>query len=174
MTLSQPHPSAFMPLPPPPTAEHGVPPMGRVGILGCAAGVAGSFMAWITVTSGFGAIDLKGTSGDGKITAVIGIVAGLLALVGFTQGKRGHVVLAAVVALGGAGMSFFEWRHVTSSIDSLGSNEFARASVGNGIWVMLAGFTVAAVCLFKSAPADVLDAYTTPVQLPRRDESTEV
>ncbi|MGZ4700964.1 MAG: hypothetical protein ACXV98_07110, partial [Ilumatobacteraceae bacterium] len=61
MTLSS-QQSAFLP-PPPPPASHGIAPMGWAGILGCAAGVAGSFMAWITVTSGFGAIDVKGTAG---------------------------------------------------------------------------------------------------------------
>ena len=121
-------------------------------------------MAWISVITGFGSVDVKGTAGDGKITAVIGVVAGLVALFGFTKGKRGNVVLASVLALGGVGMSIFESRHVASSIDELGSNECANASVGTGIWVMLAGFVVAAICLFKSAPPEPLSA--TPVPLP--------
>lgn len=167
MTFTPPQPSAFLPPPPPPppppTNARGIAPIGWVGLLGCAAGVAGSFMAWVTVTSGFGAIEVKGNEGDGQITAVIGIAAGLLALFGLTQGKRGRVRLAAIVALVGAGMSFFEWRHMASKIDSLGTNEIARAAVGNGIWVMLAGFTVAAICLFKAAPS-ALGESATPIQ----------
>ena len=145
--------------------------MGWVGILGCAAGVAGSFMAWITVTSGFGSADLQGTSGDGKITAAIGVVAGLLAVFGLTQGKRGNVILAGFLALGGAVMSIYEWRHVSSGIDDLGDNEFVRASVGNGLWLMLGGFIVATICLFKSVPPDPLDAYATPVQAPNQPKA---
>jgi hypothetical protein len=128
--------------------------MGWVGILGCAAGVIGSFMAWITVSLGFGSVDVSGTSGDGKITAAIGIVAGLLALFGLTTGNQGKIVLAGVLSIAGAGVSVFEWRHLASRIDALGTNEIATASVGTGIWVMLAGFVVATICLFKSAPPD--------------------
>jgi hypothetical protein len=128
--------------------------MGWVGILGCAAAVTGSLMAWVTVTSGFGSIDVNGTSGDGKITVAIGIVAGLLALFGLSTGNQGKIGLAGVLSVAGAGIGVFEWRRVASRIDALGTNEFATASVGNGIWVMLAGFVVATVCLFKSAPPD--------------------
>jgi hypothetical protein len=150
-----------------PPASQKIAPLGLVGILGCAAGVVGSFMAWITVTSGFGSASVSGTDGDGKITAVVGILAGLLALVGLSKGSRGNVITAALLAVGGAAMSAYEWQNVSSKIDDADFNEFARASVGTGIWVMLAGLIVAAVCLFKSTPHDPLAAHTAPFPAPQ-------
>jgi hypothetical protein len=116
-------------------------------------------MAWVTVTSGFGSAGVKGTDGDGKITAAIGLVAGLLALFGLTKGNRGNVVLAGLLSLGGAAMTLYEWRNLSSKIDELGSNDFVRATVGTGIWVMLSGFVVATICLFQAVPADTHDVH---------------
>jgi hypothetical protein len=153
-------PLTILPPPPPPPPPASAPTAQRIaaigwlGILGCAAGVIGSFMAWITVSFGLGSVDVNGTNGDGKITAAIGIVAGLLALFGLTTGNQGKIMLAGMLSIAGTGISVFEWRHVASKIDALGTNEIATASVGTGIWVMLAGFVVATICLFKSAPPD--------------------
>lgn len=152
-------PSFAPPPPPPPPPAAQIQPIGWVGILGCAAGVIGSFMAWITVTTGLGSVSISGTDGDGKVSAAIGILAGFAALVGLSKGARGQVILAVLLAVAGLALSIYEWRHVSDKIDGLGSNEFARASVGTGIWVMLAGFAVATACLANQIPADPLDAY---------------
>jgi hypothetical protein len=127
--------------------------VGWVGVLGCAAGVAGSFMAWVTVTSGFGSASVSGTDGDGKITAAVGILAGLLALVGLSKGSRGNVITAVVLSVAGAALSVYEWQHLSSKIDDAETSEFAQLSVGSGVWVMLAGFAVSAVCLGLSVPS---------------------
>lgn len=87
-------------------------------------------MAWITVITGFGSASVSGTDGDGKITAVVGILAGLVGLVGLSKGSRGNVRVATLLSVGGAAMAAYEWQNVSSRIKNLGQNEFARASVG--------------------------------------------
>lgn len=71
---------------------------------------------------------------------------------GLNKGNRSNV-------RGGGGMSFigiifslYELQHVSSQTGGV-TGAAVHASVGSGIWLMLVGFIVAAVCLFKSAPA---------------------
>ena len=54
--------------------------------------------------------------GDGKLTAAVGICAGLLALVGLSNGARGKVRGATVLSAVGIAISTFEWQHVSSKI----------------------------------------------------------
>jgi hypothetical protein len=109
-------------------------------------------MAWITLTSAFGTFNLSGTEGDGKITAGIGVCAALFALLGLTKARRGFVINGLGLAVVGAAMAVYEWRNVSAKMDAAAGTAF-HASVGIGLWVMLAGFAVAVVCLYASLPA---------------------
>lgn len=119
------------------------------GVAGCAVALAGSFMPWVTINSVFGSIGVNGTEGDGKITAVLAIVAGLAAILGLNKASRSNVRLAGVVALIGVILSVYELQHVSSRTG--GVTGAVRTSVGSGIWLMAAGFVIAVVCLFKSS-----------------------
>lgn len=100
------------------------------------------------MTSAFGTVDVSGMDGDGKITATIGGLAGLFALIGLTKGSRRETKAAVVLAGIGVVVAAVEWNHVSGRISSIGNaGGLARVSVGMGIWVMLAGFVVAVVCL---------------------------
>lgn len=129
--------------------------LGWFGVAGCAAALAGSFMPWVTITSVFGTIGINGTEGDGKITACVALAAGLWAVIGLNTSSRSKVRFAGVLSLIGVIASVYELQHVSSRAGGM-NGAAVKASVGSGIWLMLAGFLVAAVCLFKPAPAETV------------------
>lgn len=165
MTTLRAVPDGFPP-PPPPAPAKSSDAKAWLGLAGCAAAIAGSVMPWISITSGFGAADVKGTDGDGKLTALLAVIALLLAVFGMSKDNRANIRGAGGVCILGTIFSVYEWQHISSKINGV-STEFLRASVGNGIWVMLAGFVVGAICLFKAAP-DPLDDHVNPVPPPVR------
>lgn len=147
MTPGTDAPLTQLPPPPPPPAKPATTAIAWVGIVGCAAAVIGSFMAWITLSSAFGTVNFSGMDGDGKLTATVAGLAGLSALVGVTKASRREMKWAVCLATLGVAMTGFEWYHVSDKIELIDAGELARVSVGMGIWVMLAGFIVAAFCL---------------------------
>lgn len=104
---------------------------GRVW-LGVAAGgvVLGSVMPWITVSTAFGSADVAGTEGDGVLTLICGIAAGILVFFGKRWLAAAAFAVASVVGL-------YDVINVSDEVRDLGS-DFARARVGWGLWLVVA------------------------------------
>jgi len=63
----------------------------KIGLVGAAIVVVGAFLPWVT----WGVFSVAGTSGDGVITLIFGIIIGGLAL-----GSSSNIKAAAVLILG--------------------------------------------------------------------------
>jgi hypothetical protein len=108
----------------------------------------GSFMPWASVATAFGTVSIAGTEGDGKITLFIGLVMVLLSVLELT----GNVlvvglptrVLALIAAFGAAGVGGYDLVNVSNNLSSV-SSEFARASIGVGLYAVVGGGVVAIV-----------------------------
>jgi hypothetical protein len=121
-----------------------------IGCLGAAAGAIGSVMTWISLMTVFGSIDVKGTQGDGQITLGLGIAAVVLGLLHRYR-------LAAVAAVLGIAVSAYDLVNITSKAADL-SNDVAHASAGEGLYICLGGFLVAAIFFFKARSEQQIDA----------------
>lgn len=137
-------PTFPLPTPPPPRAASKTGPL--LSLLGAAAIVIGSFLPWITVTSPLGSLSTAGTEGDGIITMVVGGLVGFLSILELTEGRQTKraVLVVSLVALAIGGFEYFT---VQTRIEDAGTTELVRASIGIGIWAILAG---AGLALFGS------------------------
>ena len=113
-----------------------------IACLGLGAGLVGSFMTWISIVTIFGGLEFKGTKGDGQITVVLAIVAAAFAL----ADRYGW---SAGLSLLGVGVSGYDLLNINSKASELSTGGFS-ASAGDGLYVCLGGFVVAAVFFFKA------------------------
>lgn len=103
----------------------------RPWVIASAAAIAlGSLMPWASVTTAFGSISVAGTEGDGVLTLAAGIIAAVLGALRKRFGLL--IVLVLTVAIAG-----YDVINVSRQVDEV-STEFARASVGWGLWLVLA------------------------------------
>lgn len=101
--------------------------------------VVGSFMPWITASSGFGSLSRNGIDGggDGIITLIVGVIAllvGLSMLAGITVAKEAPFILGGIGIL----MTFIDYRSAADRVSEVDS-QYVAASVGTGIWVLGVG-----------------------------------
>jgi hypothetical protein len=108
----------------------------------------GSFMPWVTVTTGFGQVDVVGTTGDGTITLGLGAIIAILAFLNLNRASSGARLLLLVLGVASAGLGAFEFTNVTSGIGST-SSDFLRASVGYGIYLLVIGGGAAIIGTLK-------------------------
>ncbi len=104
-------------------------------IAAAAAVIGGSLGPSVTASSAFGSISVAGTDGDGVITAG----AGVIALLGF------------------AGAGLLGAYHVFTATDNIAdvSNDFVRASVGWGLWLVVSEPSSGSFCpLWPNPPAN--------------------
>jgi hypothetical protein len=113
------------------------PPLRLAALGGAAAIIIGSFSPWATVSTVFGSISVSGTDdgGDGLFSLVGGVVVVLLVLLSKYLGSL------IVSALTGA-LLLYDLINVNRNISDV-DTEFARASVGWGLWLATAGAIVA-------------------------------
>lgn len=107
--------------------------------LGAVAGasllIVGSLLDWVTVQTVFGSIGVGGMDGDGPITLIVGIIAlGLFLAVK----KRAAAITASVFCAIGGAVAVYDFINVKDEASNV-SNEFARASVGIGLYVCIIG-----------------------------------
>lgn len=103
--------------------------------------VLGSFMPWAQV----GIFTANGTDGDGVITLILG-GAGFLLMLAST---RGPAIIALLLALGAGGIGLYDASNISSAISDLDGNPFAaNASVGTGLYLLIAASVVAAGASF--------------------------
>lgn len=120
------------------------------GVLGALLVVVGSFMPWATVQSVFGSVSLAGTDGDGKLSLVSGLLltaGAVLTGVYPVLWLRLCQIVAAIVAAGFAG---WELARITVELDGQ-SSEYAMASPGSGLYVLLVGAVMATVAAVVTA-----------------------
>jgi hypothetical protein len=102
--------------------------------------VLGAFGPWASMMSVFGRLDVSGfDGGDGKITALIGASLVILFWVRTTATIR---VVRAVMAACVAVVGLIDLGNINHVIDA-SSSEYARVSVGWGLWGTLLGSAVA-------------------------------
>ena len=89
-----------------------------LSLIGGGLVILGSFLPWATVTSAFGSVSKSGTDGDGQITLIAGCLAALVAV-----------------------MDIIDVSRTAGEVESA----YLDASVGIGLWVVLAGAVVAVV-----------------------------
>lgn len=107
-------------------------------VSGCLAAL-GSTMPWATLTAPFvGQVDVRGTSGDGRITLLLGLALATQGLLLLT-GKRGGDRLWVAVHVAGlivAAIGIYNYINLT---DSDGSSEYVGVSVGPGVYLVALG-----------------------------------
>jgi hypothetical protein len=105
-------------------------------------------MPWASVATAFGTISIAGTEGDGKITLAIGLAMVLLSVLELT----GNVmvvglptrILGLIAAFGATGVGGYDLVNVSENLSSV-SSQFARASIGVGLYAVVGGGVVAIV-----------------------------
>ena len=120
----------------------------RPWVIASAAAIAlGSLMPWASVTTAFGSISVAGTEGDGVLTLAAGIIAAVLGALRKRFGLL--IVLVLTVAIAG-----YDVINVSRQVDEV-STEFARASVGWGLWLVLAASVAGLILAFTGGKAAV-------------------
>jgi hypothetical protein len=114
-----------------------------IALIACAAATIGSFMPWIAVQSIFGTMDVAGTDGDGKVTLILGVIAGLLC---YTAANKNRIALSAFTCGLGVFVSVYNLVRVNTKVNAV-DTEVATASIGFGLWLCLVGFVVAEVTM---------------------------
>lgn len=112
---------------------------------GAAALTIGSFLPWATVTSVFGSISVAGTEGDGIMTLICGVIA----VIGFALQRP---LLAIIPAAIGLAIGVIDLTNVSRNLGDIDA-EIARASVGIGLWILVAGAVVAVVAAALLIPS---------------------
>jgi len=170
---------------PPPTAAHHrqpavLPPNIDVSDLpwapwaiagGGAVATLGVFLPWMSVVSGFGGIDVTGMdTDDGKIVVLLAIAVAIIGIVMLRTPKR-MPVAALAVAVPGLIVSIIDYKDVSDRVSGV-SSEFARAEVGYGLYMTIAGFAAAilgGLALKFGARAAAKPASATPKPNPLID-----
>jgi hypothetical protein len=130
----------------------------------------GSLLPWATATTGFGTISFAGTEGDGRITIVLGALAGLL---GFLQLERATETLrlGAISAGLGAGVAgLYDYANLESRLSSV-TTDAVRASIGPGLYVVIIGAVVIVAGAWSLAPAASNATEPTPSAQPAATQS---
>jgi len=135
----------------PSTVMHATQPIkaGWVIIGAGIAAVVGSFLPWATVTAAFvGTISVTGTDqrgGDGWLVVALGLAAVAVGIF-LVRGRRlAKTTSAVTVAL--FGLASFEILYIATKLgdSSFDSAFIANASIGIGLWLVLAAGIAAAV-----------------------------
>lgn len=113
-------------------------------IVGGILAAAGSLLPWATITSGFGAIDVAGTRGDGLFSLALGAA---VALVGFVRYGSGSARLGIVTTiLGGLVLALgaFELVNLNSRIGDA-EGDVVRLDTGVGLYLVIVGGAIALI-----------------------------
>jgi len=112
-----------------------------VAALGALAIVIGSFMDWAKVQTILGSLSVSGfDAGDGKLTAAIGGVALLLFVF---AANRSKAIVAAILGAAAFGIGLYDYNNLTKKLGDVNDSDFARASVGIGLYLVIGGGALA-------------------------------
>jgi hypothetical protein len=143
---------------PPPTAPTATTPpqsattsngWSRGTIVLCVGAVAlgvGSIAPWAKASAGIFSRSVNGTEGDGVITIVLAVVILLIALATSTAtARRGLLALALLCALGAGFVGIYDTVNVNDAAKRAeDASSFVNATVGWGLYVVIAGAALAA------------------------------
>jgi hypothetical protein len=119
-------------------------------IVGGAMVAVGSFLPWVTASTGFGSVSRGGMDGgDGVISVIAGGVIVLVCIAGLLGNRAWIVGLVAAIVAGFVGI--VNLQDVQERIIGLG--EYTIGEVGIGLWLILGGAVVAGVGSSISATA---------------------
>jgi hypothetical protein len=128
---------------------------GRVSplaIVGAAGVIVGSLGPWITARTPFGEFSASGTDGDGVITLALGVAALVMACIP-SDSPALHVA-QFVVCGAAAGLALYyiiTVRQRAADIAEGGDTFGISASVGWGLWLLIAGGCIGAIAQFVEA-----------------------
>ena len=115
-----------------------------LSLVGGAALILGTLMAWATVSTASGTVSISSTEGDGEVILVLGVVIVVLAGLDLVRPGRwwwiGVAVAAGLALLNGV-IDFFNFTENIQVEDVEGG----VVSVGAGLYVVLLGAAVALV-----------------------------
>jgi hypothetical protein len=121
---------------------------GWIAVAGIGAGllILGSFLAWVTLIAAFvGSVSVSGTDGgDGWISVCLGIAASLVVALAWNQ--KASLTLECLPGGAGLVLMIYEAIHISNKVATVNSSKYARAGIGAGIWVCLAGAIILCVC----------------------------
>lgn len=126
--------------PPPPdqrAASATAAPWRWIGLGGAVAIALGSVLPWASINTALGSVSVNGTDGDGVLTLGCAVVA----VVGFAVRRP---LLALIPAAIGLAIGVFDLIDINRNIGGI-DTEFARASVGFGLWLLVAGGVLAVI-----------------------------
>lgn len=109
--------------------------------------IVGSFLPWVTATAvPIGTVSISGMSGDGIFTLATGGVVALVGALALTRGVRVGGLVAAFVALAIAGVvAGIDFNNVSNGVAEANTSSFGFASVGIGLWLIMASVVVGLV-----------------------------
>lgn len=117
-----------------PTATTGIRSRTQIAaLIGAGTIMLGSMLPWATARSAFGQISMSGLEGDGIVTLVLGAALGLAAWLRHHQ--RGWQITAAV----GSALVLFVGILDYVTIGSIVGDQYATASVGPGVYLVILG-----------------------------------
>ena len=113
-------------------------------LLGAGLAALGSFLPWISVSTGFGSTSRNGMEGgDGVIILIVAILAGLAAGAPLADYKIGGFLHYSPILAAGviATITVFDHIEIIDRIDTFASEAgaFGSATVGAGIWSIYVG-----------------------------------
>lgn len=117
------------------------------GLAGAVLVIIGAFLPWVSVASVFGNLGVNGIDGDGKITAGLAALGGLLLWLGWTNRSRVSVIVTIVAAALAGLVTLYDWSNVSDKVSDLNNGDAVRASIGIGLYATGIGI----VMLFASA-----------------------
>lgn len=104
----------------------------------------GSLLPWVRITSGLGSLEKAGTTGDGSITLVLGIVVVILGVVRLSQAGRGVAIAALLCASAAAAVAIYDGSNI-ANLAAESTSSFVQAEVGEGLVLVGIGGVIAAI-----------------------------
>ena len=99
---------------------------------GAAAVILGAFLPWAKV----GGLSVSGTEGDGVLTLILGVAAGLMGGFGILRGRSGLLVGSMIAALLALAIGGYD----ASNINSVADGPFGlKVTVGMGLYLTILG-----------------------------------
>jgi hypothetical protein len=129
-----------------------------LALVGAGAIALGSLLPWATLSSIFGSISVAGTQGDGVITLIVSALIAVFGIVAMTKPQSDSAsfsILVFILAAIGVGIGIYDATRIQRVVSDV-PESIAAASVGIGLWLLIAGALLAAVSVF------IKDTPTTP------------
>lgn len=107
--------------------------------------IVGSFLPWITATSGFGSVSVSGMDhgGDGIFTLVLGVIAALIGMAQLIKAQLPGIIRGspAIIGVSLGVITFFDHSDIRNRIAraAVSSSGALSSTVGQGIWSLYLG-----------------------------------